>query len=126
MKFLYEKDNIIYSECEECGYKLKFKSYQVNEIKDGIRCFCGNISNVLDGYTVKSNVSTPTTPEVMRSISSLAPTYPTRVVPRCPTCSSTNIQKISLTSKAIGGAAFGIFSSNIRNTMKCKNCGYKW
>lgn len=47
-------------------------------------------------------------------------------VPKCPTCQSTNIEKISLTSKAIGGAMFGLFSSNVRKTMRCKNCKYKW
>ena len=43
-----------------------------------------------------------------------------------PTCGSKNIEKISLTKKAIGGAMFGLFSSNVRKTMYCKNCGYKW
>lgn len=47
-------------------------------------------------------------------------------VPKCHTCGSTNVEKISLASKAIGGALFGLFSSNVRNTMHCKNCGYKW
>lgn len=46
--------------------------------------------------------------------------------PKCPTCNSTNIEKISLTKKAFGGAMFGLFSSDVRNTMHCKNCGYKW
>ena len=46
--------------------------------------------------------------------------------PRCPTCGSTNIEKISLGKKAVGGALFGIFSSNVRKSMHCKNCGYKW
>ena len=46
--------------------------------------------------------------------------------PKCPTCGSTNIKKISLTKKAVGGALFGLFSSNVRKTMYCKNCDYKW
>ncbi len=47
-------------------------------------------------------------------------------VPKCPTCQSTNVEKISIGKKAFGGALFGLFSSDIRNTMHCKNCGYKW
>ncbi len=39
----------------------------------------------------------------------------------CPTCNSTNIEKISLTKKAVGGALFGLFSSDVRKTMHCKN-----
>lgn len=46
--------------------------------------------------------------------------------PKCPTCGSTNIEKISMTKKAFGGAIFGIFSSDVRNSMHCKNCGAKW
>lgn len=46
--------------------------------------------------------------------------------PKCPTCGSTNIEKISTTSKAIGFMAVGVFSSNFGKTMHCKNCGYKW
>lgn len=47
-------------------------------------------------------------------------------VPKCPTCNSINIEKISMTKKAVGGALFGLFSSNVRKTMHCKNCGAKW
>ncbi len=46
--------------------------------------------------------------------------------PKCPTCGSTSIEKISLTKKAFGGAMFGLFSSDVRNSMHCKNCGAKW
>lgn len=47
-------------------------------------------------------------------------------VPKCPTCGSTNIERISLGKKAFGGVMFGLFSSDVRRTMHCKNCGYKW
>lgn len=46
--------------------------------------------------------------------------------PKCPTCGSTDLEKISFGKKAVGGALFGIFSSNVRKSMHCKNCGYKW
>ena len=46
--------------------------------------------------------------------------------PKCPTCGSTNIEKISTTKKAIGFVAVGVFSSNFGKTMHCKQCGYKW
>lgn len=47
-------------------------------------------------------------------------------IPHCPTCGSTNVEKISTGKKVLGGAMFGLFSSNVRNTMHCKNCGAKW
>lgn len=47
-------------------------------------------------------------------------------IPKCPTCGSSNIEKISLGKKAVRGALFGLFSSDVRKTMLCKNCGAKW
>ena len=46
--------------------------------------------------------------------------------PKCPTCGSTNVEKISFGKKALGGALFGLLSSDVRKSMHCKNCGYKW
>lgn len=47
-------------------------------------------------------------------------------IPKCPTCGSTNVEKISTAKKAFGFAMVGLFSSNLGKTMECKNCGYKW
>lgn len=46
--------------------------------------------------------------------------------PKCPTCGSTNVNKISGVKKAAGFMTVGVFSSNFGKTMECKNCGYKW
>lgn len=45
---------------------------------------------------------------------------------RCPTCGSTNTEKISATSKVVGAATFGIFSKTAKSQFKCNHCGYKW
>lgn len=47
-------------------------------------------------------------------------------VPHCPTCGSTNIEKISAGKKIKGSILFGLFSSDVRNQMHCKSCGHKW
>ena len=47
-------------------------------------------------------------------------------VPKCPTCQSTNIKKISGLSKAGSVAMFGIFSQKVKKQMHCNNCGYEW
>lgn len=47
-------------------------------------------------------------------------------LPKCPTCHSTNIEKISTGKKIKGSLLFGVLSSDVRNTMHCKNCGAKW
>lgn len=46
--------------------------------------------------------------------------------PKCPTCSSTNVQKIGTGERAVSVAVLGIFSKKINKSFKCKNCGYTW
>ena len=46
--------------------------------------------------------------------------------PKCPTCGSTNIQKISGTKRWLSAGLFGLASSDIGKSMVCKSCGYKW
>lgn len=47
-------------------------------------------------------------------------------IPRCPTCNSPDICKISIGRKIVGFGVAGVFSSNFGKTMVCNNCGYKW
>lgn len=47
-------------------------------------------------------------------------------VPKCPTCGSTSVKKISTMSKVAGATMFGLFSKTARSQFKCENCGYKW
>lgn len=55
------------------------------------------------------------------------PAYnPTEHLPKCPTCGSINIQKISSVSRITSAAMFGFFSKTARSQFECKNCGYKW
>lgn len=46
--------------------------------------------------------------------------------PTCPTCGSCEVERIPSSDKIAGGLMLGIFSSNVRKTMRCNNCGYKW
>jgi len=47
-------------------------------------------------------------------------------VPKCPTCQSTNLHKISTSSKIINTAFFGLFGTKRHKTFHCDNCGYEW
>lgn len=48
-------------------------------------------------------------------------------VPRCPTCQSPNIKKISNVRKAGSVALWGIFAiGKVDKTFHCNNCGYEW
>lgn len=46
--------------------------------------------------------------------------------PKCPTCGSTNIQKISGTKRWLSAGLFGLASSDVGKSMVCKSCGFKW
>ena len=47
-------------------------------------------------------------------------------VPHCPTCGSTNVQKISGMKRWFSVGLFGLASSDVGKTMVCKKCGYKF
>lgn len=80
----------------------------VDEIKDLMK------------YSLKQSVNKHT--QSSKQIQSIQP----QNIPHCPTCNSTNIEKISVGKKTKGSFLFGIFSSDVRNQMHCKDCGYKW
>lgn len=46
--------------------------------------------------------------------------------PKCPTCQSLNLKKISTTSKVINTAMFGLLGTKRHKTFHCNNCGYEW
>lgn len=51
---------------------------------------------------------------------------PAQNVPQCPTCHSTNIERISSGKKTGGFLGLGVLNSNFKKMFKCNNCGYKW
>lgn len=46
--------------------------------------------------------------------------------PKCPTCGSKKIKKISLSKKIFAVEMVGLASNSIGKTFECKKCGYKW
>ena len=45
---------------------------------------------------------------------------------RCPTCGSTNIETINLSTRAAATVLFGVVSKTARSQFRCRSCGYKW
>lgn len=45
---------------------------------------------------------------------------------KCPTCSSTNISRISTTAKVANIAMFGLLGQKRKHQFKCNNCKYEW
>lgn len=51
---------------------------------------------------------------------------PTLNTPHCPTCGSTNIEKITATSKVVDTVVFGLFGTKRHKSFRCNSCGYEW
>lgn len=49
-----------------------------------------------------------------------------KYVPRCPTCGSSDIKKISTSRKIVGAIGFGLLSRTAKSQFECLNCKYKW
>lgn len=49
-----------------------------------------------------------------------------QTIPKCPTCQSIDIRKISATSKVVNTAMFGVAGTKRHKTFHCNNCGYEW
>ena len=49
--------------------------------------------------------------------------FHTSSLPYCPTCGSTNIEKIGVLECGASVAILGLFSKKINKSFKCQNCG---
>lgn len=47
-------------------------------------------------------------------------------IPRCPTCQSADIRRISGSERVGSVVTLGLFSKKINKSFKCNNCGYTW
>ena len=118
-------------DCSYCGYQLQDTEYYFTESVDH-----GNLKPeirkaIFEKYIKNSPLYSEETVKDREEKESwerinLPSSYKPKNTPKCPTCGSTNVEKIPIDKKAIGFIAVGVFSSNFGKTMYCKNCGYKW
>lgn len=107
-----KQDYVSKFECPDCGSLSG--TLEENDSKLGVRCKnCGKLHIMLEKQTTINNRNKPQVSQVTNQ-------------PKCPTCGSTNIEKISVGKKMKGSFLFGVLSSDVRNTMHCKSCGAKW
>ena len=88
--------------CPQCN-RVREVLYNINK--------CPVCKTQLQNCVTKNNVSSQPTPTPQ---------------PKCPTCGSTNIQKISDLRRGVHAVAWGLLSKTARSQFECKNCGYKW
>lgn len=111
--------------CDKCGKVLTFTDMSLfDKVRDiycvmapnaEIKCTCGN-QNKIDFIEPKKEIN-------VIKINNSAPLN----IPKCPTCGSTNLSKITATQKVGKAALFGLFAvGDMSKTWKCNNCGSKF
>ena len=112
---IIKKDFVKNFECFDCG-SLSGR-LEENTSKLGVRCNnCGKLHIMLEKHSDEDLRTSEKYLSISQTINSA----------KCPTCQSTNIQKISAGRKLLGGLGFGLMSKTATSQFECKNCGYKW
>ena len=104
-------------------YKEYSDIYQNDDVKSATRIFANKYGNFQFSDTAYDRRMATIQEERRQREAAKNPPKPQQ---HCPVCNSTNIQKISVTSKAVGAGLFGIFSKTARSQFECKDCGYKF
>lgn len=106
-------------ECFKCDEKTS------NEILELCKKEFEEIENEAEKKLIKQGVNVkPLTPEQIAHNQAVARAWQNK--PKCPTCQSTNLKKISTTSKLVDIAVWGVFGSKRHKTFHCNHCGYEW
>ena len=145
MKILYcpvcgSEVNRMVGKCKRCNTSIEpiESKYDFDYYKDestNIYGHMGMMYNILkereifnnpyfnqDAYRNAQDISSQESIQILNKIHNMN----NNNIPKCPTCQSTNIKKISSTKKVAHGLTFGIFSKTAFSQYECNNCGYKW
>ena len=115
-----EKIMILCYECKKCNRRVYFRSdeeytTQCKICKNEMQFICKNDYNPKNGLSAIKNTS-------QRSYKNTKSNTQELII-ECPYCHSTNTNKITITSKAVHTAVFGIFSmSRNSKNFHCNNC----
>lgn len=103
-------------------YYTNKENEAITYIKDFFKCDEQIANEVFKIF--KQETGEPPSPQQIAHANAVAREWQNK--PKCPTCGSTNVKKISTVSKVAGASMFGLFSKTARSQFKCGNCGYKW
>lgn len=125
--YLYDTDY----KCPECGNKLKDTNVPDLEYLE-IASFSKDINfihammQLHEKDPIEYQLKMATIRNQIQQQKQVKTQQKVQDTPHCPTCGSTNIQKISDTKRWLTTGLFGLASSDVGKTMVCKKCGYKW
>lgn len=107
-----------YQKCYYCGSELSEKPF------DGSEEFDINATIKRDQIEEENENHDL---EELECLANSTPIQPSQAnIPKCPTCDSTDVKKLSTTSKVIGISLLGLASKTVGKTYKCNKCGYYW
>ena len=115
--------------CPVCGNELHKNQKYSNKADYFLRCpVCGKEYLYEMNHCIECVYKTEAYQQellrLQRNIESYKPV--TKYVPKCPTCGSTNLKRISSTQKATNAVLFGLFGNKRSKQFHCNNCGYEW
>ena len=121
-------DGVYCPKCLKCGIKTSMAICPFCRIKykDSIKGTYDEINNFCENHPELKESPEFSQEAYNKRINYVPYEYPTVNTPKCPTCGSTNIRKISGVERGASIAVFGLFSKKINKTFKCGNCGYTW
>lgn len=110
-------------ECPMCGTKYAQPVTKCTAKDKKWKSICGFDYNIIDNIEeiAKTNEEKERKQQEMLEYELEHPN-----IPKCPTCGSTNIEKLSFTKKVISIGGLGILSNKIGKTYQCKNCKSTW
>lgn len=108
-----QKGDVVRATCKYCKENRLFSVFALNQNVIGKCSKCKKVYAIAENKNFIQPFSQVKTH-----------TQPTKPVVQCPYCKSTNTKKITVTSKAVHTAIFGLFSIS-RNVKqwKCSDCG---
>lgn len=79
-------------------------------------------------HTLPKTTKEPHRISASAQVHDVTATQPIQTVstPRCPTCTSKDVRKITFNEKAKGFALLGVFSRKVQKQFHCNSCGYEW
>ena len=109
--------------CKKCGSTNQTLMIS----KDRKSIFCRNCNNFEDIYVSEEIQQYWKDQEAAEKQAKMqANIQSNKNVPKCPTCQSSDLKKISMTSKAVNTMMFGFLGTKRNKTFHCNNCGYEW
>lgn len=117
---------IVNKDMYECTICNKYMFFDTSKEYKAICPNCGRTMTFIDNYDCDTDLA-----EKLKNTPPYDPTkdpnspYYIPII-KCPTCQSTNVQKIGTGERVVSVATMGIFSKKINKSYKCKHCGYTW